>query len=86
MMLWFCSNPGAKVMIAFSERPVLNRVSILSARDEPSISTRLVRLSRGMLVPIRLRFATLEFLARAPKIRPILSDLARHLFITKSVI
>ena len=79
-------KPGARVVMALSESPQANMVSILSDVDLLSNSFKSVRLSRGTFVPLRNRFATLLFLINAPNIRPILSAFARQLFITKSVI
>ena len=59
MRLVFRLKPGVSVMIALSDRPALNSVSIFSERDEESKSTRLLRLSFAIFVPIKLRFATL---------------------------
>ena len=46
-------------MIALSDRPALNSVSIFREGDEESKSTKLLRLSFAIFVPIILRFATL---------------------------
>ena len=68
MISWFYSRPGASVMIAFSERPALNKVSIFSDLEDPNISTRSVKLFLGMLVPFWHKLLALEFFANARKI------------------
>ena len=86
MSEWLFVKPGDSISIRLLDRPALNNVSICSYLFVLRRSFKATTESRGIFVPVRIKLATLLFLASAPNKRVILSDLALHFVSTNSLI